>query len=81
MRRKHLLHVPVTDQFAILQNLSIPIMPRRIAVRCSDTSLLFPSCTIRNNCGNFFNLDSRFVKAGKRLGPVYIEVGVPMLVR
>ena len=53
---------------------------------CSDASQLdvvtlssniFLSRTIQNNCGNFFNLDSRFVKAGRRLGPVYIEVGVP----
>ena len=40
------------------------------------SSNIFPSRTIQNNCGNFFNLDSRFVKAGRRLGPVYIEVGV-----
>ena len=45
------------------------------------SSNVFPSCTIQNNCGNFFNLDSRFAKAGRRLGPVYMEVGVPMLVR
>ena len=32
---------------------------------------------MQNNCGNFFNLDSRFAKAGRRLGPVYMEVGVP----
>ena len=41
------------------------------------SSNVFPSCTIQNNCGNFFNLDSRFAKAGRRLGPVYMEVGVP----
>ena len=45
------------------------------------SSNVFPSCTIQNNCGNFFNLDSRFAKAGRRLEPVYMEVGVPMLVR
>ena len=56
--------------------ISIPIMSRRIAARSSD-----PSCTIQNNWGNFFNLDTRFAKAGRRLGPVYMEVGVPMLVR
>ena len=28
------------------------------------SSNVFPSCTIPNNCGNFFNLDSRFAKAG-----------------
>ena len=44
------------------------------------SSNVFPSRTIQNNCGNFFNLDSRFAKAGRRLGPVYMEVGVPMLV-
>ena len=26
------------------------------------SSNFFPSCTIQNNCGNFFNLDSRFSK-------------------
>ena len=36
------------------------------------SSNVFPSCTIQNNCGNFFNLDSRFAKAGRRLGPVYM---------
>ena len=45
------------------------------------SSNVFPSCTIQNNCGNFFNLESRFAKAGRRLGPVYMEVGVPRLVR
>ena len=30
---------------------------------------------MQNNCGNFFNSDSRFAKAGRRLGPVYMEVG------
>ena len=45
------------------------------------SSNVFPSCTIQNNCGNFFNLDSRFAKAGRRLGPVYMEVGVPRLVK
>ena len=45
------------------------------------SSNVFPSCTIQNNCGNFFNLDSRFAKAGRRLGPFYMEVGVPGLVR
>ena len=40
------------------------------------SSNVFPSCTIQNNCGNFFNLDSRFAKAGRRLGPVYMEVGL-----
>ena len=45
------------------------------------SSNVFPSCTIQNNCGNFFNLDSRFAKAGRRLGPVYREVRVPRLVR
>ena len=44
------------------------------------SSNVFSSCTIQNNCGNFFNLDSRFAKAGRRLGPVYMEVGVPRLV-
>ena len=57
-------------------------MSRRIAARCSDILFeRFPSCTIQNNCGNFFYLDSRFAKAGRRLGPVDMEVGVPMLVR
>ena len=37
------------------------------------SSKVFPSCTIQNNCGNFFNLDSRFAKADRRLGPVYME--------
>ena len=32
------------------------------------SSNVFPSCTIQNNCGNFFNLDSRFAKVGRRLG-------------
>ena len=41
------------------------------------SSNVFPSCTIQNNCGNFFNLDSLFAKEGRHLGPVYIEVGVP----
>ena len=41
------------------------------------SSNVFPSCTIQNNCGNFFNLDSRFAKAGRRFEPVYMEVGVP----
>ena len=41
------------------------------------SSNVFPSCTIQNNCGKFFNLDSRFAKVGRRLGPVYMEVGVP----
>ena len=75
-------------QFRKTSFISIPIMSRRIAApaRCSDTlfehsSNVFPSCTIQNNCGNFFNLDTRFAKAGRRLGPVYMEVGVPMLVR
>ena len=45
------------------------------------SSTVFPSCMIQNNCGNFFKLDSRFAKAGSRLGPVYMEVGVPRLVR
>ena len=45
------------------------------------SSNVFPSCTIQNNRGNFFNLNSRFAKAGRRLGPVYMEVGVPRLVR
>ena len=45
------------------------------------SSNVFPSCTIQNNCGNFFNLDSRFAKAGRRLGSVYMEVGVPRSVR
>ena len=73
-------------QFRKTSFISIPILSRRIAARCSDTlfehsSNVFPSCTIQNNCGNFFNLDTRFAKAGRRLGPVYMEVGVPMLVR
>ena len=41
------------------------------------SSNVFPFCTIQNNCGNFFNLDSRFAKSGRRLEPVYMEVGVP----
>ena len=45
------------------------------------SSNIFPSCTIQNNCGNFFKLNSRFAKAGRRLGPVYMEVGIPRLVR
>ena len=45
------------------------------------SSNVFPSCTIQNNCGNFFNLDSRFAKAGSRLRPFYMEVGVTGLVR
>ena len=72
-------------QFRKTSFISIPIMSRRIADRCSDTlfersSNVFPSCTIQNNCGNFFNLGSRFAKAGRPLGPVYMELGVPMLV-
>ena len=38
------------------------------------SSNVFPSCTIQNNCGNLFNLDSRFAKEGRRLGPFYMEV-------
>ena len=73
-------------QFRKTSLVSIPIMSRRIAARRSDTlfersSNVFPSCTIQNNCGNFFNLGSRFAKVGRRLGLVYMEVGVPMLVR
>ena len=45
------------------------------------SSNVFPACTIQNNCGNFFNLDSRFARAGRRLGLFYMEVGVPGLVR
>ena len=47
-RHKQFLHVLVTDRFAILQNLWIPIMSRRVVVRWSDTlferfSLLYDS--------------------------------------
>ena len=41
------------------------------------SSNVFPSCTIQNNCGNFFNLDSRFSKSGRRVEPVYMELGSP----
>ena len=37
MRRKQFLHAPVTDRFAIPQNLSIPIISRHIGVGCSGT--------------------------------------------
>ena len=82
---KWFLHVPVIDQFAIAQNFIYSQFPLcRVASQLDVVTLssnVFPSCTIQNNCGNFFNLDSRFAKAGRRLGPVYMEVGVPMLVR
>ena len=39
------------------------------------SSNVFSSCTIQNNCGNLFSLYSYFTKAGRRLGPVYMEVG------
>ena len=84
MRRKQFLHVPVTERFAISQNLSIPIMSRRVASQLDVVTLsskAFPSCTIQNNCGNFYHLDNRFAKAGRRLRPVYMEMGVPRLVR
>ena len=45
------------------------------------SSNIFSSCAIQNNCGNFFKLDSHFAKAGRRLGSVYMMVGVPRLVR
>ena len=45
------------------------------------SSNVFPACTIQNNCGNFFNSDSRFARARRRFGPFYMEVGVPGLVR
>ena len=51
----------------------------RVASQLDEVTLssnVFPSCTIQNNCGNFFNLDSRFAKAGRRLGAVYMEVVV-----
>ena len=32
------------------------------------SSNVFPSCTIQNNCGNFFNLDSLFAKESRHLG-------------
>ena len=79
VRHRQFLHLPVTDRFAILQNLWIPIMSRRVVVRWSDTlfeSRFFPLVRFRITVtGNFFNLDSRF--AGRRLRPVYMEVGVP----
>ena len=40
------------------------------------SSNVFHSCTIQKNCGNFFNLDSRFAKAGRRLGALYMELVV-----
>ena len=57
-------------------------MSRCMAVRCSDTLFerFFPFVRFRIT-GNFYHLDSRFAKAGRRLGPVYMEVGVPRLVR
>ena len=45
------------------------------------SSNVFRSWSIQNNCWTFFNLDGRFAKASRRLGPVYMEVGVPRLVR
>ena len=50
------------------QFLHVPVTDRFATL----SSNVFPSCTIQNNCGNFFNLDSRLSKAGRRLGPVYI---------
>ena len=43
------------------------------------SSNVFPSCTIQNNCGNFFNLDNRFAKGGRRLEPVYMKGGGPQV--
>ena len=81
---KWFLHVPVTDRFAIPQNFIYSQFPLcRVASQLDVVTLssnVFPSCTIQNNCGNFFNLGSRFAKAGRPLGPVYMELGVPMLV-
>ena len=81
VRRKQFLHVPVTDRLAIPQNLIYINFPLcRVASQLDVVTLssnVFPSCTIQNNCGNFFNLDSRFAKAGRRLDPAYMEVGVP----
>ena len=45
------------------------------------SSNVFPSCTIQNNCRKFVYLDSHFAKAGRRLGPVYMKVGVNRWVR
>ena len=45
------------------------------------SSNVFPSYTIQNNCWKFFYLDSHFAKAGRRLGPVHMEVGVHRWVR
>ena len=77
--------VCLNDLFAIPQNLIYIKFPLcRVASQLDVVTLssnVFPSCTIQNNCGNFFNLDSPFAKEGRRLGPVYMEVGVPMLVR
>ena len=53
------------------QFLHVPVTDRFATL----SSNVFPSCTIQNNCGNFFNLDSRLSKAGRRLGPVYISGG------
>ena len=50
------------------QFLHVPVTDRFATL----SSNVFTSCTIQNNCGNFFNLDSRLAKAGRRLGPVYI---------
>ena len=52
-------------------------MSRRIAVRCIDTlferfSLFFARFRIT---WKFFNLNSRFAKAGRHLGPVHMDGG------
>ena len=81
MRRKQFLYVPVTDRLATPQNLIYINFPLcRVALQLDVVTLssnVFPSCTIQDNCGNLFNLDSRFAKAGRRLGPVYMEMGDP----
>ena len=85
MRRKQFLHVPVTDLFAIPQNLIYINSQCRVASQLDEGTLssnVFPLVRFRKTVsGNLFNLDSRFAKADRRLGPIYMKVGVPRLVR
>ena len=70
-------HWPVCDSAKLMN--SHYVASRRVVVRWSDTlfeSRFFPLVRFRLTVTrNFFNLDSRF--AGRRLRPVYMEVGVP----
>ena len=86
VRGKQFLHVPVsTERSAIPQNVIYIKFPLcRVASQLDVVTLssnVFPSCTIQNNCRKFVYLDSHFAKAGRRLGPVYMEVGVNRWVR